>query len=76
MTEENQWPLRFYSANTVHEVMGDTCGCLATQISEEIPKYRFWHLEQLIVIVSRVVPLDLVFVGDVSDTLAAIKSLF
>lgn len=73
----DQWPLRFYIANTVHKVMGDTCGRLATQISEENPKYRLWLLEQLIVIVSRVTTLDdLVFVGDVGDTLAAIKRLF
>ncbi|XP_039271516.2 uncharacterized protein LOC120345964 [Styela clava] len=74
-----QLPLRFYKANTIHRVMGETCRLVATEINnqEQDKRYlRLWEKSQLLVLVSRVMSLScLFFVGDRSVTLGTIAEL-
>ena len=71
-----QFPFCNYVALTVHKLMGDTFGSLATSISATESKYSLWLTSQIYVIVSRVRTLSsLHFVGGVQQTLDAIKSV-
>ncbi|KAF4661142.1 hypothetical protein FOL47_006799 [Perkinsus chesapeaki] len=71
-----QYPIRHYIVATIHKVMGDTLGMVATQISDKKSTYKLWLESQLYVIISRVKFLhDIYFVGDVQETMRAITSL-
>ena len=72
----NQYPLKNYVAATCHKIMGDTLTEACTKISDTEKIYRLWQSEQVYVIVSRVRSLkDLTFVGSMTDTMNAIKSV-
>lgn len=69
-----QLPLVHFGATTIHKAMGQTCDFLATRLSVTDTEYKIWSREQLLVVLSRVRKLsDLKFVGEMKDTLAAIK---
>ena len=66
-----------FVALTTHKLMGDTFDKLATSISATDKSYALWMTAQNFVIVSRVKQLKkLIFVGDKTATLSAIKTLF
>ena len=72
-----QIPLMNNVAMTTHKLMGDTFDKLATSISVTDSSYNLWMTSQVFVIVSRVKQLkNLTFVGNKSDTLNAIRSIF
>ena len=67
-----QFPFRYYKANTIHRVMGETCPMVATEVnnSDSGKKYlRLWERSQLLVLLSRVPRLAaLHFVGAQTTT--------
>nr|XP_039271517.1 uncharacterized protein LOC120345964 isoform X2 [Styela clava] len=68
-----QLPVRYYKANTIHRVMGETCRLVATEINNQDRSkrhLRLWEKSQLLVLISRVPTLSsLYFVGDRSETI-------
>lgn len=71
-----QYPIRHYIASTIHKVMGDTLGMVATQISDKRAKYKLWLKSQIYVIISRVGQLsNIYFVGSIEETMSAIRNL-
>ena len=62
-----QLPLRYYKANTIHRIMGETCAAVATEINNhdhEKRHLRLWEKSQILVLLSRVRELSsLYFVG-------------
>jgi predicted GIY-YIG superfamily endonuclease len=71
-----QFPLRYYLANTIHRLMGETCREAATEISTTKKENRLWQREQLLVLLSRVPSLrNLHFVGNKQETLDAMKKV-
>nr|XP_039258626.1 uncharacterized protein LOC120335208 [Styela clava] len=74
-----QLPVRFYKANTIHRVMGETCRLVATEINNQEPSkrhLRLWEKSQLLVLLSRVPTLAcLYFVGDKSVTSSTIAQM-
>ncbi len=76
LIRRTQFPVCNYIALTIHKLMGDTFESLATSISVVEKKYSLWLTSQLYVILSRVQHLrQLIFVGNVETTLAAIEQL-
>nr|XP_039262880.1 uncharacterized protein LOC120338934 isoform X2 [Styela clava] len=74
-----QLPVRFYKANTIHRIMGETCRLVATEINnqEQSKRHlRLWEKSQLLVLLSRVPSLScLFFVGKHSITLCTISEM-
>ncbi|KAF4679451.1 hypothetical protein FOZ60_015050 [Perkinsus olseni] len=76
MVRREQYPIRHYIAATIHKVMGDTLGMVATQISDRRSAYKLWLKSQLYVIISRVRAMHhIFFVGDIRETMMAIRNL-
>ena len=70
-----QFPLKLFTASTIHKTMGDTLFKIATQITSD-KEYRLWMREQLYVLISRVRDLNnITFVGDKNQTLEEIRTL-
>nr|XP_039257388.1 uncharacterized protein LOC120334012 [Styela clava] len=74
-----QLPIRFYKANTIHRVMGETCQLVATEINNEEQQkrhLRLWEKSQVLVLLSRVPTLScLFFVGNRSTTLGTLTEI-
>nr|XP_039259083.1 uncharacterized protein LOC120335608 isoform X2 [Styela clava] len=74
-----QLPIRFYKANTIHRVMGETCQLVATEINNEERQkrhLRLWEKSQLLVLLSRVPTLScLFFVGNRSITMSTLTEI-
>ena len=74
--KRKQYPLRYQICPTVHKAIGNTCISITTQISNRDSMFKLWDRQQLLVITSRVHSLDnIIFVGDVEDTMEAIRDL-
>ncbi|KAF4650251.1 hypothetical protein FOL47_001334, partial [Perkinsus chesapeaki] len=71
-----QYPIRHYIASTIHKVMGDTLGMVATEISDRRSAYKLWLKSQLYVIISRVRAMaHIYFVGNIAETMNAVRTL-
>ncbi|KAF4714116.1 hypothetical protein FOZ62_022488, partial [Perkinsus olseni] len=76
LVRREQYPIRHYIASTIHKIMGDTLGMVATQISVHDSTYKLWLKSQLYVIISRVREMNnIIFVGPKRDIMDAIKVL-
>ena len=76
MGRRTQFPVRYYQSSTVHRIQGDTVALVATELSLSRRDFRLWDRAQFAVIISRVRSCsDLIFVGNVDETRAAIEHI-
>ena len=74
--QRKQYGLKPHVTSTVHSSMGDTLDSIATEISTHDANFRLWDKAQIIVLLSRTkFAKDIIFVGDVSNTIKAICNL-
>ncbi|CAG0893520.1 unnamed protein product [Cyprideis torosa] len=75
--KRTQFPLRYYTVQNFHRVMGCTAQAgIATQLSVNMKPFRMWDLGQLVVLLSRVSRMDMIsFIGDKEDNLHAIEQI-
>jgi predicted GIY-YIG superfamily endonuclease len=73
--KRRQYGLRHHVSSTIHSCQGATLQTLATQISLH-DDYRLWEKGQGVVLISRTQGIEgLIFVGDKSQTLAALRHM-
>ncbi len=76
--KREQWPLNYWVASTIHKILCETCGKLATQKSDSDKTYQLWEKNMLLVLLSRTRSMrDLYFVAEsgIESTLSAMTSL-
>ena len=56
--KREQWPFAYWTASTIHKIIGETCGSVATQISDSDKVYQLWEKNMLLVLLSRTRSID------------------